>query len=147
MTIIEKVLALQDVELFSRVSTEALAHLAAIAHEETLEEGRDLFREGDAADALHLVLAGKIRLHRGGRDVTTAGVGDVLGTWALLDVETRVASATVMESTHLLRIDRYEFYDLIADHLEITQGVFSALVKRVRRLIEPLQQDLGSDTT
>jgi CRP/FNR family cyclic AMP-dependent transcriptional regulator len=147
MTIIEKVLALQEVELFSRVSTEALAHLASIAHEETLEPGRDLFREGDAADALHLVLTGAIRIHRAGRDVTQAGAGDVLGTWALLDVETRVATATVTEAARLLRIDRYEFYDLIADHLEITQGVFSALVKRVRRLIEPLHQEPGPETT
>jgi CRP-like cAMP-binding protein len=145
MTIIEKVLALQEVELFSRVSTEALAHLAAIAHEENLEEGRELFREGDAADALHLILAGSIRLHRDGRDVTQAGAGDVIGTWALLDVDTRVVSAAVTESAHLLRIDRYEFYDLIADHLEITRGVFSALVKRVRRLIEPRQREPGPD--
>jgi CRP/FNR family cyclic AMP-dependent transcriptional regulator len=137
MTIIEKVLALQDVELFSHVSTEALAQLAAIAHEESFNSGDDLFRENDAAEALHLILSGQVRLHRGGRDVTQAGAGDVLGTWALLDVESRVATATVTEPVHVLRIDRADFFDLIADNLEITRGVLRALTSRVRRLIEP----------
>ena len=137
MTIIEKVLALQDVELFRHVSTEALALLAAIAHEESYSKGEELFRENDSADAFHLILSGHIRLHRGGRDVTSAGPGDVLGTWALLDVESRVATATVTEPIHVLRIDRAEFFDLIADNLEITRGVFRALVARVRKLIEP----------
>ena len=137
MTIIEKVLALQDVELFEHVSTEALALLAAIAHEESYGKDEELFRENDAADAFHLILSGRIRLHRGGRDVTGAGPGDVLGTWALLDVESRVATATVTEPVHVLRIDRADFFDLIADNLEITRGVFRALVARVRKLIEP----------
>jgi len=135
MTIIEKVLALQDVELFNQVSTDALAHLAAIAREETYESGDDLFVENDAADSLHLVLSGNARLHRAGRDVTTAGAGDVLGTWALLDVDTRIATATATSPIHALRIERLDFFDLIAENLEITQGVFRSLVGRVRKLI------------
>ena len=69
--------------------------------------------------------------------MTQAGAGDVLGTWALLDVESRVATATVTEPVHVLRIDRADFFDLIADNLEITRGVLRALTSRVRKLIEP----------
>jgi CRP-like cAMP-binding protein len=148
MTIIEKVLALQEVELFNQVSTDALSHLAAIAREETYESGDDLFLENDSADALHLLLSGNARLHRAGREVTTAGPGDVLGTWALLDIDTRIATATATAPIHALKIERLDFFDLIAENLEITQGVFRSLVGRVRKLIGSSAIDsVGSPST
>jgi CRP-like cAMP-binding protein len=147
MTIIEKVLALQEVELFNQVSTEALSLLAAIAEEEQYPSNDDIFKENESAGALHLILSGRVRLHRGGRDVMLAGPKDVMGRWALLDVDTRLATATVTEPVHALRIDREDFFDLIADNLEITQGVFRSLVKSVRKLIEPLQQEAQADSS
>jgi CRP-like cAMP-binding protein len=35
----------------------------------------------------------------------------------------------------LLKIEREDFYDLLADHSEMTQRMFKALVKRVRSLL------------
>ena len=137
MTIVEKVLALQDVDLFSQVSTDALAHLAAIAQEETYETNDVIFRENDAADTLHLVLSGRVQMSHGGRVITSISAGEVLGTWALLDTDSRVATATVTEPSHCLLIERADFFDLIADNLEITQGVLRSLVGRVRKLLAP----------
>ena len=134
-TVIEKVIFLQSVEVFTEVSTEQLAYVAAIAEEITCMKGDDIFHAGDPSDAMYLVLDGTIKLHRDGRVITEAGAKEAFGTWALFDEEPRVASAIAMEDTRLLRIDREDFFDLLADNADITQGIFKTLVKRMRTLV------------
>jgi CRP-like cAMP-binding protein len=55
--------------------------------------------------------------------------------WALFDDQPSVATATCAEETWLLKIEREDFFDLLADHAEMTQKMFKALVKRVRSLL------------
>ena len=129
LTVIEKVIFLQNVEVFSDVPTEDLAYLAAIAEEVEFKNGEEVFKENEPSDALYLVLEGKVRLHRDDREITTAESKDPFGTWALFDEEPRVVTATPLQDTRLLRIDREDFFDLLADHIQITQGVFKTVVK------------------
>ena len=67
LTVIEKVMLLQDVDVFAEVPGDQLATLAAIAEEERVLTGDVLYREGEEADALYLVLEGDIRLSQGER--------------------------------------------------------------------------------
>ena len=67
---------------------------------------------------------------------------DVFGTWALFDEETRVATATTVEETRLLKIYREDFYDLLADHIRITEGVLKNLSRRLRGLLGRVKIDL-----
>ena len=135
LTTIEKVIALQDVDIFSQVSTEELSYLAAIASEETHAAGALIYREQDPADAMYQVVTGQVRLHRGDLEITVAGPGEPFGTWSLFDDEPRVTAATALEESRVLRLDKEDFIDLLADNVEITQGVLKALVDRVRGLI------------
>jgi CRP/FNR family transcriptional regulator, cyclic AMP receptor protein len=141
LTTIEKVMSLQNVDIFSEVSTEQLSHLALIAQEVTYATGDVLYRELDPPQAMYLVLDGRVRLHRGELDVTVAQENDVFGTWALFDDESMVVTATVLDSCRLLRIDRDDFIDLLADYVQITQGVLKAMVKRLRGLVGRVQTD------
>jgi CRP-like cAMP-binding protein len=47
-----------------------------------------------------------------------------------------VVTATPLSECRLLRIDREDFFDLLADHIQITQGVFKTVVKRLRTLMQ-----------
>jgi HEAT repeat protein len=134
-TVIEKVILLQSVDVFSDISTEQLAYLAAISEEVSYLKGETIYETGEASDSLYLVVEGRVRLHRDGDDILQAGRNDVFGTWALFDEEPRVATATVVEPTRLLRIDRDDFLELLSDHTEITQGLFKHIVGRLRGLI------------
>lgn len=136
LTVIEKVIFLQNIEVFSEVPTEPLAYLASIGEENSIRKGDQIYKENDPSDAMYLVLEGRIRLHRDDTEVTVAGPKDVFGVWALFDEEPRVVTATALEDTLLLRIDREDFIDLLSDHVQITQGVLKALVKRLRGLAE-----------
>jgi CRP-like cAMP-binding protein len=60
---------------------------------------------------------------------------DVFGAWALFDDEPRVATATTLEDTRLLQIDKEDFIDLLADHVEITQSILKVMVRRLRKLM------------
>lgn len=136
LTILEKVIFLQNVEVFADIPTEELSFLAAIAGELSYQEGDTIFREKDPAHALYLVVEGSVRLHRGKREIYVAGEKDSFGTWALFDNEPRVVTATVLTDTQVLQIAREDFYDLLSDHIRITQAVFTTLVKRLRKLLE-----------
>ncbi len=140
-TVVEKVIFLQNVDVFASVPTEQLAYVAAIAEEVSFLQGDVVYQLGDATDSLYVVVDGKVRLHRDSEEIMAAGARDAFGTWALLDDEPRVATATVEEDARLLRVDRDDFMDLLADHSEITQGVFKTIVGRMRGLLERVGVD------
>lgn len=135
MTTVEKVIFLQDVDVFAKIPLEDLAYVAMIADEVVAEPGRVLYAEGDISDSMYLVLDGSIRLQRGGIEVMLAGPRDVFGTWALFDDETRIVTAVAAEESNLLRIDKEDFLDLLADHSRITEGVLKVLASKLRNLV------------
>lgn len=139
LTIVEKVLFLQDVDIFENTTTEDLSHIAAITDEINFKTNTDIYKTGDVSDSMYLVIEGKVRLHHNDRQVMIAGVKDVFGTWALFDDEPRVVTATTLEDSVLLKINREDFYDLLADHLQITVGILKTLSKRLRGLINKVR--------
>ena len=135
MTTVERVIFLQDVDVFAKIPLEDLAYVAMIADEVVAEPGRVLYAEGDISDSMYLVLDGSISLQRGGIEVMLAGPRDVFGTWALFDDETRIVTAVAAEESNLLRIDKEDFLDLLADHSRITEGVLKVLASKLRNLV------------
>ena len=135
LTAVDKVLFLQNVDLFRYATTEELAYIGSIAREVERPKGTIIFKEGERADAMYLILKGRVRLHKDGQEILVAGEREAFGTWALFDTEPRIMTATAIEEVHLLKIDQEEFYDLLADHIEITQSIFRALVQRIKGLI------------
>ena len=135
LTTIEKVLFLQDVDIFEFTSTEDLAHIAAITEEIEFQAGEVIFKEDEIPDSMYIVIEGNVSLTRGSQEVMVAKDKDFFGTWALFDDEPRVATAKTLEKSLLLRIDKEDFVDLLADYVAITQSILKSLVKRLRRLM------------
>ncbi len=135
LTIVDKVLFLQNVDIFNHATTEELAYIASIAREVKKPKDAIIFKEDEMADAMYLVLTGRVRLHKDGQEILVAGEKEAIGTWALFGNEPRIMTATAVEDVHLLKIEQEEFYDLLSDHIEITQSIFQALVQRIKRLI------------
>lgn len=136
MTIMEKVLALYEVELFEDMATEELSMLASIAEEESYDAGESLFDENEATDSLNLLISGKVQILRGDQEIFVAGSHDALGTLSMLDGRPWLFTAKVIEPAHVLRIDRETFLDLIADHPGIIEALLRSLVSRVRKLVD-----------
>ena len=136
LNIVEKVIALEGVELLKNLTPEQLSRIASIAREVKHPPNKVIFDPLVPMDALLVVVDGAVELSRDGEVLHTAKQNDVLGAWALFDDDPMPVSAKTVEDTRLLRIGRDDFYDLLSDNVEITAAIFSTLVKRFRKLVE-----------
>ena len=137
LTTLERAIRLQRVDLFSDLETEMLALIASIARQIEVKQGEKLVEEGGPISALYTVLEGKIEMRRGASVIYSISSNETLGNWALFDRKPSVVSAIAATDTSLLAIDREEFFELLADHSEVTRELFQALFKRVRSLLSP----------
>jgi CRP/FNR family transcriptional regulator, cyclic AMP receptor protein len=136
LTLIEKVIFLRGIDVFSEVPTEQLGYVATIAEQIRFAGGERIYDEGDPSDSMYVVIGGKVRLHRGEAEVMVAGERQAFGTWALFDDEPRLTTATALDGAEVLRVDKEDFIDLLADNVAITQGVLKAIVRRLRRVLD-----------
>ncbi len=96
--------------LFVGLKLDAIAAIAALAREVRLEEGDDVYRLGDPATAVYVVVSGRVRFslgvgNRAGAH-TVMEAGEAFGWAALLGNEPRrVATATCLEDSVLLSLD------------------------------------------
>ena len=132
LTTIEKVIFLQGIDIFEHTQTKDLAHIALITDEVELKKDSVIFEEGDISDAMYMVIDGKVRLMRENQEVMVAAFKDVFGSWALFDDEPRVVTASTLEDSCLLKIEKEDFIDLLADHVQISQSIMKTMVKRLR---------------
>ena len=128
LTPIEKTMALQNVPIFFRATADRLLALAAITHQVPFTADGRLFIEGDRP-AIYLVLSGQLALDpAAGGDAISVRSGDIVGTYETLAGEQMPWRTRTVEPGSVLRIDRDELFDLLADNAELLQGIFSALV-------------------
>lgn len=134
LSTIEKLLFLKEIELFQSLSHEDLAQVAQIAIEVEIEENETFIVEGDIGDALFLILEGRVSIHKGNQVLTTLGEKEPIGEMGILDSSPRSASCSAVSDLRVLKIERDDFHELMADRLEIAQGIIKVLLSRLRRL-------------
>jgi CRP-like cAMP-binding protein len=135
LTVIERVLLLQNIDLFSHVTSEQVSFFAALAEETVIGPNQVLYRENDAPDGLYVVISGAVAMRRGNEEIDRIGPNGSFGVWALFDEEPRIATAVTLEESRILFISRDDFYDVLTDHVDIMQGLFKHLVLRLRGLV------------
>ncbi|HTP52062.1 MAG TPA: cyclic nucleotide-binding domain-containing protein [Anaeromyxobacteraceae bacterium] len=129
---VEKVLFLGAAELFAALPGEDLARIALLAEEEQRGAGEEIFHEGEIADALYLIVEGRVRVLKANSVVAELGEREVFGEMALLDPAPRSATVQAATNTVLLRIRREDFQDLLAEELEVARAVIRVLARRLR---------------
>lgn len=134
--IVEKVIALEGVELLSGLTPDQLSQMALIAKEVSYGPEKVILSPSQPMDALYVILEGAVEISRNGQPLHVARQSEVLGSWALFDDSPSPVTAKTVEDTALLRIAREDFYDLLSDHMELAAAIFSTLVRRFRKLIE-----------
>jgi CRP-like cAMP-binding protein len=94
----------------------------------SLRPGDFLFREGDAADALYIVLSGTLRIMSGIAVYEVVEAGGIVGEMAIVE-EGKPRSASVISSTYaeLAEVDRPSFRDMLKASPD-----FGLMVMRVR---------------
>jgi CRP-like cAMP-binding protein len=135
LTPVERVLILKGADLLKDVGPRHLLGLAEVAREIEISNGETIYGEDDPADALYMVVEGRVRLSTGDRTTSEVGPGEAFGTWALVDDSRRGHRAECTEDGLVLALQREDFYDRAAGDLTLLQEVVRVLAKRLRSLI------------
>jgi len=135
LTTVERVLILKSADLLRDLGPRRLLKLADVAREVELSKGGVIYREEDAADALYMMVEGRVRLSAGERAISEVGPGEAFGTWALVDDSARGQKAECLEDGLALAVHRDEFYDVAAGDLRLLQEIVRALARRLRTLV------------
>ena len=132
LTAVEKVLRLQNADIFKYATTEMLAYIGSIASEVNVAGGETIYAAGDPADAMFVVINGVVRLEKNGEEILTAIESQCFGAWALVDDGPRLMNALSVTGAGLLKITREDFSELLSDHEEMTPAIFKAFTERVK---------------
>ena len=109
-----EVVALERVPFFSHLDEHELRQLVRCGRRGSFDAGQTVFREGDEADGMYVVLTGAVKLSRDdaeGREVQVAvfETGGFFGEPALLDGRPRAATAVAVAPCELFVLERREF--------------------------------------
>lgn len=138
LTLLEKMLVLKAVALFAGTPDEVLIEIASILSEEEHRAGALVFAKGDVGSRMYVVVRGRLQAHDGARIFNELRERDVFGEMAMLDPEPRVATVTALEDSLLLCIDHRPFYELLADRVEVAQGIIRLLAGYVRERVDDI---------
>ncbi len=135
-----RIALLERAALFAEAPRAALEQLADASREITVTVGTDVVRQGEEADALYLVRAGRLTVHAlgddgQGRELAHLGEGDVFGEIGLLRRVPRTATVTAEESVDLLRVDGESFLDVLARNgasTSLLEGAAARLARSTR---------------
>lgn len=141
LTEIEKLVLLRQVPMFAELAPDHLEDLAAVVVEKHFQPGADLCREGDAGDAVFLLVKGKVKVFTGGvgdrpeRVLSELGPGACIGEMAVFDAAPRSATVRAVERTRALTLPGADFKGLLSERPEMSQVIIAELVRRMRGLM------------
>jgi len=124
---VDRWLLLQSSPLLARATAAELLQLAESAKVVPLKAGTSLFAAG-SSPAIFTVLEGTVRVTLENDEHDTAHSGDVIGIYETLSGQHLPGHAVVTADGSALRFDRVELFELLADHVEMLQGLFSGLL-------------------
>ena len=104
----------------------------------TFKEGEIVYRKGDLAQQMYVVLAGKVRMYLGsepeGDWSEELGKGDFFGEGSLLEPIPRHHTVVALEDTDVVAIARGTFLRMIRQNPEVSVKMMQRLAQRNREL-------------
>jgi CRP/FNR family transcriptional regulator, cyclic AMP receptor protein len=140
-------------EFFGDAPPDVVAAVVAAGQEMHLVRGDVLFREGDSADTLYLVVRGRIAIAIANpidnREtvVSLMEEGDLLGEMAMLDGGPRSALARALEPSVVLAVPFDVVLGAFKQNPELLWGVTRLLASRLRVMDEALADSVFLDVT
>lgn len=130
-------LPLESCKLFSSLAPHDLAMLQGVTSEQSFAGGAEIFREGDAGDALYAIKEGTVQIS----GVVTGGArqifsrlpeGEVFGEMAVIDSQPRSASAVAEVDTTVYRIPREAMLELLNRSPQFAASMMREITHRLR---------------
>lgn len=123
---------LQKVHLFSGCSKREVQHIAKAGDVIKMTDGTTIVDQGQMGREAFVILSGDVIVRRGGRKITTLGVGDVVGELSLLDHGPRTASAICDGDCTLFVLDQRHFRKVLEEQPQIMFKLLGTLAGHIR---------------
>ena len=123
---------LKSIPLFEEVGDDELAQIAPFATEVSVEEGRELVREGDFSYEFMAIEEGEAEVTRGGEHVADLGPGDFFGEMGLLERTLRNATVTAKTPIRLVTLTGWD--------LKRVERSAPQAMERIRSVLEERRQ-------
>jgi CRP/FNR family cyclic AMP-dependent transcriptional regulator len=124
---------LKSIPLFQDVPDEELRQIVTFAQEITVEEGRELVREGDFSYEFMTIEEGEAEVTRQGEHVADLGPGDFFGEMGLLEKTLRNATVTAKTPMRLVTLTGWD--------LKRMDRHIPEAIERVRETLEARRPD------
>ena len=128
--------ALAEASLFrNALNPEQRTKLAGLSRAIEFPRGSVLMRQGDAANAMYIILEGAIGISISTKDgeqqeVAISATGDVVGEMSVMTGAARTATATALTRTRVLEITKEDIADMLKDSPELFERFSRVLAQR-----------------
>jgi hypothetical protein len=112
----------------------------------SFKEGEVVYRKGDMAQQMYVILAGRIRMYVGaeaeGDWAEELAKGDFFGEGSLLEPIPRIHTAVALEDSEVVTISRGTFLRMIRQNPEVSVKMMQRLAQRNRELSAKVEADV-----
>lgn len=128
---------LKKLSFFATFDDESLNKLSEIITEREYKKGRNIFIEGETAEAVYVVKSGKVKIYKTAQDgkehiIHIMGDGEVFAESCIFDVCPYPASADAVENTVVYVISNRELESILEKHPKIAVQLVKVMSKRLR---------------
>ena len=144
LSIMETILFLKRIPIFTNIHGEGLKRIADIAQETVFEAGKVIFHENEMGDVLYIIKKGSVQIFKilgSGQEKTLAVLHEqaFFGEMSILDNSPRSASAKATEDSTLLAVDKESFKEVVNEYPEIAFEIFKVFSQRLREANKEIQ--------
>jgi signal transduction histidine kinase len=130
-------LPLESCNLFRSLAPAELESLKRVTREAGFAAGTEVFKEGDAGDALYVVKSGQVQISavvsEGQRQVLSkVPPGEVFGEFAVIDNQPRSATATAESDSTLYVVPREALVELLTRSPQFSFSMMREITQRLR---------------
>ena len=145
MILVQRILFLKNVPLFSTMPPDTIAWVAEAADETSTLSGQTIFEKGSEGDSMYVIADGSVRIHDGAKTLASLAQGAFFGELSILDGETRSATATAETDCLLLVIRQDSFRRILSKQFDVTENLLKILVRRIREHSTQSMQEQNED--
>lgn len=136
---------LREMPIFQHLEYVELIEVLNVSRQASFAVGEEIFSEGTEGDEMFVILEGVVSIRKSGKEVITLAQGGHFGEMALMDRNTRSASAVALEPTRVISVQRRPLFHLMQQNKEIAVKLLwcfmQVLTQRLRYTTEDLERE------
>ena len=135
---------LRDIALFSSLDDKELHQIREHVILREFKKNQTILHEEDTSEFMYIILAGKVKVTRVGRDGKEAilsmhRTGEFFGEVALIDGLTTPAAVLAVEPSNVATISKDHFYSLLYTQRKVLENLLKILCSRLREAWQKIE--------